>query len=255
MAVTAMTRVAVVTGAASGIGQGLAVRLARDGARIVIADLGPADETMAMVEAIGGDAFAFACDVSSEEGVDALRDHVAEGFGRCDILVNNAGIYPYDWFRDVDFAKWRRMIGVNLDSVFLTCRAFLPGMCDAGWGRIVNISSNALWVGSDPKLAHYLASKAGVIGLTRGLATEYGPHGITVNSVAPGLVATPGTIKGVGGSPEENVGKWEQLRAMQSIPRTGTPADLAGAVAFLASDEAAYITGQTLVVDGGAVRL
>jgi NAD(P)-dependent dehydrogenase (short-subunit alcohol dehydrogenase family) len=248
-------RVAVVTGAGSGIGQALAARLAADGACVAIADLGPADETVAMIEATGREAVAIPCDVSAEGDVAELHERVHDRFGRWDILVNNAGIYPYAWFREIDFEAWRRVVAVNLDSVFLTCRAFIPGMEKRRFGRIVNISSAALWTGSDPKLTHYLASKAGVIGLTRGLATEYGAAGITVNSIAPGLLATPGTVAGIGGPPEEDVGKWEQLRALQSIPRTGTPADLAGAVSFLCSDEASYITGQTIVIDGGAVRL
>ena len=171
------------------------------------------------------------------------------GFGRCDILINNVGIYPNEPFEAVDFAKWRRVMAINLDSMFLTAKAFAPGMVERGWGRIVNMASNTFNT-SVTGYSHYIASKGGVIGFTRALANDLADKGITVNAIAPSLVRTHGTEVTNPRSDE----RFAAVSAMQAIKRTQMPEDLTGALSFLVSDDAAFMTGQTLYVDGGWVR-
>jgi 3-oxoacyl-[acyl-carrier protein] reductase/(S)-1-phenylethanol dehydrogenase len=241
-------RVAVVTGAASGIGRAFALRLARDGADIGILDLADGSEIAAEVEALGRRAHAVRCDVASEEQVEAAAAETVDRLGKVDILVNNAGIYPVIPFEELDYEGWRRVLSINLDGTFLTVKAFAPGMKARGWGRIVNVASGVFWV-SVADFSAYMASKAGVIGLTRGLANDLGPHGITVNAIAPGLVRTANTLAG----PQR---EWfEPIVAQQAIKRAEEPDDLVGTLSFLVSEDAAFLTGQTLSVDGGFVRL
>ena len=241
-------RIAVVTGGVTGIGRAFARRLAEDGADVAILDLEDGTATVGELEALGRRAIAARCDVSLPEQVEAAARAVESELGPVDILVNNAGIYPVISFDDLDYEAWRRVLAINLDGTFLTIRAFAPGMRERGWGRIVNVSSGAFWVPLTDFTA-YLASKAGVIGLTRGLASELGPHGITVNSIAPGLVRTEHTLAG----PQR---EWfEPIVAQQSIKRAEVPEDLVGTLSFLCSEDAAFVTGQTLSIDGGFVRL
>ena len=242
-------KIAVVTGGASGLGQAYARRLAQDGADIVVADITAAQETEQLVKAAGGQAASYICDVSSEESVNQFAQAVQERFGRCDILVNNAGVYPNVPFDDMDFKQWRRVLSINLDGPFLMCKAFVPGMKQRRYGRIVNVASNTFGLVIEG-FAHYIASKGGVIGLTRALATELGDFGIIVNAIAPGLTPTAATEKLWEGST-----LFEDMAKRQAIKRVETPEDLANAVSFLASDNASFITGQTLVVDGGLIRL
>jgi (S)-1-phenylethanol dehydrogenase len=247
-------KVAVISGAASGIGQAFAQRLAQDGAHIVIADILPATDTVRLVEEAGRDVLAWKGDVSSESSVKALAADVSARFGRCDILVNCAGIFPSHPFAEMTFADWRRVQAINLDSVFLMCAVFVPGMRARKWGRIVNMASSTLGsVVSD--FVHYVASKGGVVGFTRALATELGNDGITVNAISPGLTRSPGTLAR---TPRPGMASMEDELAfaatMQAIKRPEVPADLAGTVSFLTSDDAAFMTGQTLNVDGGRVR-
>jgi (S)-1-phenylethanol dehydrogenase len=247
-------RVAVISGAASGIGQAFAQRLAHDGAHIVIADLLPAPETAKLVEQAGRNALALKCDVSSESSVTSLAAEVTARFGRCDILVNCAGIYPLQSFAEITFAEWRRVQAINLDSVFLMCAAFVPGMRARKWGRIVNLASSTL--GSVVSgFVHYVASKGGIVGFTRALASELGDDGITVNAISPGLTRSPGTLAR---TPRLGFATMEDEFAfaakMQAIKRPEVPSDLVGAISFLTSDDAAFMTGQTLNVDGGRVR-
>ncbi len=247
-------KVAVISGAAAGIGQASAVRLAEEGARVVIADREDSAETLQRIRSAGGQAEAVRCDVSDQESVAGLRRQVECGVGRCDILVNNAGIYPMQSFDEITFEDWRRVLSVNLDSMFLMAKAFVGSMRERRWGRIINIASDTVNL-VVPGFTHYIASKAGVIGLTRALATEFGQDGITANAIAPGQTRTPGTEgrKTVpGGMSQETF--FEFIANMQAIKRVETVADLVGVVAFLSSDDAVFVTGQTLFVNGGLVR-
>jgi NAD(P)-dependent dehydrogenase (short-subunit alcohol dehydrogenase family) len=247
-------KVAVITGGAKGLGQAFARRLAEDGVHIAIADLEPGDETVKLVREAGREALACHCDVSSPESVKALAKAVEQRFGRCDILVNNAGIYPNQSFDQMTFEDWRRVLSINLDGTFLASAAFAPDMKQRGWGRIVNLASSTF--GSVVTgFVHYVASKGGIIGLTRALASELGPHGITVNAIAPGLTRSPGSLAR---SPRPGLGSMEEEFVLaanaQAIKRGEVPEDLVGALSFLTSDDAAFITGQTINVDGGRVR-
>jgi NAD(P)-dependent dehydrogenase (short-subunit alcohol dehydrogenase family) len=247
-------RTAVVSGASAGIGQASAVRLAEDGLRIVIADRDKADETLRLIEGVGGQGAAIRCDVSDPASVAALSREVESRCGGCDVLVNNAGIYPMQFFDEITFDDWRRVLSVNLDSMFLTAKAFVGCMRLRRWGRIINLASDTVSL-AVPGFTHYMASKAGVIGLTRALASELGEHGITANAIAPGQMRTPGTLgrsKIPGGMSQDEF--FDVVANMQSIKRVGLVSDLVGTVSFLASDDAAFVTGQTIFVDGGLVR-
>ncbi len=240
-------RLAVVTGGSAGIGQAFAQRLARDGFDVAVADLSPADDTLRLTKEEGRRGYAGQCDVSSPDSVQRFAAGVLAEFGRVDVLVNNAGIYPATPFLDMDWAEWRRVLDVNLHSVFHFGKAFLPGMVERGWGRVVSVSSTTFHSGI-PNNTHYTASKGAVIGFTRSLASEVGRHGVTVNTIAPGLVRTGTTEAG------PQAALFDLLAQQQAIPRTEEPADLVGALSFLVSDGAGFVTGQTLCVDGGWVR-
>ena len=247
-------KVAVITGAANGIGQAFARRLAEDGVHICIADVAPADDTIKHVQMAGRQALACKCDVTSENSVATMAADVQKKFGRCDILINCAGIFPQKSFDDMSFEEWRRVLSINLDSCFLVSSALVPGMKQRGWGRIVNMASSTL--GSVVTgFVHYVASKGGIVGFTRALASELGPHGITVNAIAPGLTRSPGTLarkpRAGHASMEE---EFAAIAQTQAIKRGEVPEDLVGTVSYLTSDDAAFITGQTLNVDGGRVR-
>lgn len=238
-------RVAIVTGGAQGIGRAIVDKLAAEGASVAVADINGAGATDAA--AAQPNAISITVDVSDPAAVDAMVAATVERFGRLDILVNNAAIVPFTAWDDIDFAEWRRIMAVNLDGVFLTCRAASDEMRKAGYGRIVNVASNVIVAGT-PNLAHYVAAKGGVFGFTRALATELGKYGITVNSIAPGLTETEGVLA----SPHAEAFDFVQM--LQAIPRRGVAADIAPAVAFLASEEARWVTGSMLVVDGGHTR-
>lgn len=242
-------RVALVTGAAAGIGRAFARRLADDGHVVVVADIAPGEETVELIRQAGGEAEEQRCDVSSPEDVAALAATVAERHGGCDVLIANAGIYPVAAIAETTWDMWRRIMAVNLDSLFLLTQAFLPEMRRRGWGRIIATATNGFYTGL-PDLTAYVASKGGVIGFVRSLAGEVGQDGVTVNAVAPSLTRTAGTLAG----PHRQMGLFEFTQSLQAIKRTQEPEDLAGAISFLASDDAAFITGQTLPVDGGLVR-
>lgn len=240
-------KVAVITGGANGIGQAIALRFAAEGADIAIADLSPSSETEAAIRDLGRRILSVKCDASSPSDVEAFSQKVKSTFGRCDILVNNAGIYPLKPFDDLTFEEWKKIFANNVDSGFLMAKAFVPGMKQAGWGRIINLTSNTFWMKIEG-FTGYISTKAANIGFTRALASELGIHGITVNAIAPSLVRTATTET----SPLAEM--FDGVPNLQSIPRLQVPQDLTGTAAFLASEDAAFITGQTIAVDGGMVR-
>lgn len=233
-------RVAIVTGAAQGIGKAIADKLADEGATVVVADLSAGGAERAAPKGGAG----IQCDVSSQKDVKRLVAGTLSRFGKLDVLVNNAAIVPFTAWDDVSFDEWRRIMSTNLDGVYLTCREAYYPMREAGYGRIVNIASNVVLAGT-PNLAHYVASKGGVMAFTRALAREIGKHGITVNAVAPGLTETEGVLA----SPHAEA--FEFVQMLQCLPRRGVAADIAPSVAFLASEEAGWVTGQLLVADAG----
>ncbi|MER5901783.1 SDR family NAD(P)-dependent oxidoreductase [Streptomyces mirabilis] len=230
-------RTAVVTGGASGIGLAIAERLAKDGYQVAALDLNPSDTSVVP-----------ATDVSDRTQVDAVLAAVRERLGPVTILVNAAGTDGFKRFSDLTFEAWHRVINVNLNGVFHCVQAALPDMLEAGWGRIVNISSSSAQSGQ-PFMTHYVASKSAVNGLTKALALELGPFGVTVNAVPPGFIDTPMLRKAearelLGGTVEEHIQR-------TPVRRVGRPEDIAAACAFLVSEEAGYITGQILGVNGG----
>jgi len=242
-------RVAVVTGGARSIGAACARRLARDGHRVAIADLAAADETEAAIRIAGGECLAARCDISDADSVAAFGERVRERFGGADVLLACAGIYPVASLGDTSWELWREVMATNVDSLYHLARTFVPGMVERGWGRVIAISSTVFHTGT-PRFVAYTTSKGAVIGFVRALATEVGPFGVTVNSIAPSLTRTAGTLAG----PQGELGWFDAVREQQAIKRTAEPEDLVGAVSFLASDDAAFVTGQTLAVDGGLTR-
>ncbi|MEV5824149.1 SDR family NAD(P)-dependent oxidoreductase [Spirillospora sp. NPDC052242] len=244
-------RVAVVTGGGSGMGRAIVHRLARDGLAVAILDIDAAnaERVAAEVRERGGAALAVGgADVSDRARVDAAIARVRAELGPVLVLVNNAGITGFREFMSITEEKWRRVMAVNLDGPFHCTQAVLPDMLDAGWGRIVNISSSSAQGGQE-YMAHYVSSKAGLIGLTKSLALEFGPKGITVNTIPPGFIDTPmlreSERRGMFG------GTVDDHAARTPVRRPGTPEDIAAACAFLVSEEAGYITGQIIGVNGG----
>lgn len=243
-------RVAVVTGGASGIGLGIARRLAGDGTRVAVFDLdrSAAQAAADKITADGGMAVAAAVDVADRASIDAGLAEVRARLGPVAILVTAAGKDGFKKFRNITAETWDRIIAVNLTGTFHCCQAVVPDMVDAGWGRIVTISSSSAHSGQ-PFMTHYVGSKAGVIGFTKALALELGPEGITVNTIPPGFIDTPMTRRneelGLFGDSVENHASRTPVR------RVGAPEDIAAACAFLVSDEAGYITGQVIGVNGG----
>lgn len=244
-------KTALVTGAARGIGRAYCQRLAADGANVIAVDVNDPAESLA--ELTGrGEKLGLVCDVSQPEQIGAVQRAVIERFGRCDILVNNAAIFPSTDLEDVTVALWRRVQATNVESVLLFAQAFAPGMRAARWGRIVNTGSgNTLLQVRD--LA-YMTSKGSVHALTRALANELGDSGITVNAIAPSVVLTEGFLGRARNAGPTAQDVAAQAVSMQTIKRSSVPADLGNALGFLVSDEAGFITGQILHVDGGVTR-
>jgi NAD(P)-dependent dehydrogenase (short-subunit alcohol dehydrogenase family) len=245
-------RVAIITGAGQGIGRVFAKAFAAAGAIPVIAERNAVrgDAVAAEIAAAGGRARAIATDVSDADSVAVMAKAVEQEFGRIDILINNAAIFstlemrPFD---QIPLAEWEEVLRVNVTGVFLTTRAVVGAMRRAKWGRIINMASGAVTLGR-PNYLHYIASKAALDGMTRSLARELGAHGITVNAILPGATFTEIERKTV--TPEQK----ERIIAMQCIARAEEPQDLVGTALFLASDAAAFLTGQAVTVDGGATH-
>ncbi len=230
-------KTAVVTGGASGIGRAIARRLAAEGYHVATLDRSTSEDPLAQV-----------ADVTNRAQVDAALDVIRQRLGPVTILVNAAGIDGFKRFANLTFEAWQRVIDVNLNGVFHCVQAVLPDMLDAGWGRIVNISSSSAHSGQ-PFMAHYVAAKSAVNGLTKALALELGPDGITVNAVPPGFIDTPMLRRAeerdlLGGTVADHIQR-------TPVRRVGTPEDIAVTCAFLVSEEAGYITGQIIGVNGG----
>lgn len=241
-------KIAIVTGGARGIGQAIIGRLAEDGADIVSIDLGSSDETCSMVKGLGRKALGLVADVSSLEALAAAAAEVENQFGPAHILVNNAGLHPHmTTFDKLTPELWRKTMSVNFDSMFYAAKCFVPHMQRNRWGRIVNMSSSVVNVAPVGGI-HYIASKAGVLGLTRGLARELGEYSITVNAIAPSIVETPG-FEAMGLSQE----MLDAVVAQQSIKTLTQVSDLTGTVSFLCSEDARLYTGQHVHIDGGIV--
>jgi NAD(P)-dependent dehydrogenase (short-subunit alcohol dehydrogenase family) len=238
-------KVAIVTGGSQGIGRAIADRLAADGARIVVADLKGAEEAAARYD----DGVGVTVDVAAEADVERMTAETVERCGGVDILVNNAGLYaslamrPFD---QIPVDEWRQVMDVNVLSMFLTCRAVVPRMRERGGGRIVNISSGTPFRGV-PFLLHYVTSKGAIVALTRALAKELGPDHVLVNCVAPGFTMSDG----VNEHPEVIEALQEVSVSARTIKRDQVPEDVVGAVAFLCGPESTFLTGQTMVIDGG----
>jgi NAD(P)-dependent dehydrogenase (short-subunit alcohol dehydrogenase family) len=240
-------KVVIVTGAAGGLGRAFAQGFASAGASLVVADIDMAgvDETAALISATGARAVAVKVDVTSKESTDALAQAALDAFGRIDVLINNAAIYATltrKPFTEIDPAEWDRVMNVNVKGAWLCSASVFPKMSHPG-GRIVNIASATVYSGS-PLWMHYVASKAAVIGMTRVMAREVGGDGVTVNAIAPGFTLTEASLSLI-----EDAETYGVERG--AIKRSSQPDDIVGTALFLASDNASYITGQTLVVDGG----
>lgn len=247
-------RVVIVTGGGAGIGAAYATHLAGLGARVVVADVAVAGahRVAAEISSAGGTALAVVVDVADEASTADMAAVARTAYGRIDGLVNNAALMstlPRRAWHEIPVDEWDRVMAVNLRGMFLCCRAVYPAMREAGRGSIVNISSNRVWDGT-PNRLHYTSSKAGVIGFTRALAREVGADGITVNAITPGYTESETQVAG---STEDYRERMAVLNARKCIARTQVPEDLVGAVAFLLSDAAGFVTGQTINVDGGLV--
>lgn len=244
-------RVAIITGGAQGIGATYAEMLAREGAKIMIADILDGTATAERIRTAGGEAIHAVTDVSDADSVAAMVETTRAKWGRVDILINNAAIWaslsPHR-FEDIDPAEWDKIMAVNVKGPFLCARAVVPLMREQGYGRIINIASGTAFKGT-PQFLHYVTSKGAVLSMTRAIAREVGVDGITVNTLAPGLVLSEPVLK----RPDLLEVLATPVMASRAIKRDQTPDDLIGPLLFLASDDSAFMTGEVVVVDGGSV--
>lgn len=239
-------KVAIVTGSGQGIGRGIALALAREGAKIAVSDVTDMIYDVAKeVTSLGSEALTLKADVSSSTQTEEMVKRTVEKFGRLDILVNNAGIYPFKPLLEMTEADWDKVLNINLKGVFNCTKAAASQMVNQKSGKIVNIASIAGVVVGFTSLTHYSASKGGIMGFTRSSALELAPYGINVNAIAPGSIETPGTKM------DMNAESTKQFLQMIPLKRIGQPEDIANAVLFLVSEESSYITGQCIVIDGG----
>jgi 3-oxoacyl-[acyl-carrier protein] reductase len=247
-------KVAIVTGAARGLGQEFAKRLAAEGAAVIAGDVRDCDDTAAQITGAGGKAIGLHMDVADMDSCQAVVDKAVAEFGRVDVLVNNAALYgglKGGRFESLSPDEWQRVMDVNVTGIWHCCKAAVPAMRDAGGGSIINISSLAAVYGLAYAL-HYTVSKAAVIGITRGLARELGRDWIRVNSIGPSAVMTEGTAEFFGDRLEKGA---QIIASQQSLNRNLETEDLAGTVIFLAGDQSKFVTGQTIMVDGGTTYL
>ena len=241
------SKVAVVTGGSSGIGQAIALRLAADGARVANLDIAPGKETEERAASQGHALRSFPCNLAEPDTIRAALGQVTVQFAAPTILVHAAAHQFIKPLNEVTTAEWRLTQAVNQEAAFHLTQQMLPAMRAAHWGRIILISSSTSWVGG-VSMTHYVTSKGALLGFAHGLAAEVGPYGVTVNCVAPGLTRTAKAQESL------SMEFFQHIASIQSIKRNGTPEDQAGVVSFLASDDAGFITGQTLLVDGGQGR-
>ena len=243
-----MNRTAVITGGGSGIGRATSLRLAQDGMQVAVWDINEANAVAvaAHIAAAGGRALACRVDVAKRDSVVAALSATRERFGPVTVLVNSAGIAAFDEFMTITEPLWDRVMAVNLKGTFLCTQSIIPDMLAAGWGRVINISSSSTQTGA-ARMVHYVASKGGVVGFTRALAMEFAASGITVNHVPPGFVDTP-LQQQAQSDGQLNV---EAFAAKMPMQRQGRPEEVAAACSYLASDDAGYVTGHTLSVNGG----
>jgi NAD(P)-dependent dehydrogenase (short-subunit alcohol dehydrogenase family) len=244
-------RTALVTGGGSGMGEATSHRLAREGMAVGVldVDLGAADRVAAQIAAAGGRALALHADISDRSQVVAAAGALRQAFGPVTVVVNNAAVESFQPFDEIDDDSWDRIMSVNLKGAYIVTQAVLPDMLATGWGRIVNVSAIGAQSGAT-NMAHYTASKGGLISLSKSLAIELGAKGVTVNVISPGFILTPMSRRAIEGNlfpvPAE------QIYGAYPIPRLGRPEEIAAACAYLTSEDAGYVTGQVLAVNGGA---
>jgi 3-oxoacyl-[acyl-carrier protein] reductase len=240
-------RVAVVTGAAGGLGRVFCSALAREGIAVAGVDIAGLDATREAVESLGGQFLGLSADLTDHEQATAAVNRAAESFGRLDICVNNAGVFPLVPFQDTTPAEWRRVMSLNLDGLFYVTHAAVPWLKQSPAGRIVNIASAVVWLGP-PGMVAYTASKGGVIGFTRALSSELGPLGITVNAITPSMIPTETAIaSGV-------TRDLDRVVAGQSVPRAQQPVDLVSTLLYLCDPASSFVTGSAINVDGGHAK-